>query len=129
MTGEQKDDGNQCCKMLKEKLRKEMDQLKRQIRKKTVSEIKSEKSLEEMKRSFEERDKSLEERDKYLEEKEKIIKELQSKCDYLAKENNMLKNNTQGSSSQQAEVEESINEQLDNEHKVRMATINCCLLQ
>ena len=75
---------------------------------------KNEKSFEDVKRS-------LEERGKCPEEKEKIIKELQSKCDDLTKENNMLKSNTQGSSSQRAEVEKSYNEQLDNEevhHKV-----------
>jgi len=103
VAGEQKDDGNQCFKMLKEKLEKEIDQLKRQLRKKTVCEIKSEKSLEEMKRSFEERDKT-------LEEKEKIIKELQLKCDDQAKEIDMLRKCTKGSSSQQAEVEKSTND-------------------
>ena len=107
MDGEQKKDDNQCCKMLREKLKKEIDLLKRVIMKKGVSEIKNEKIFEELKQN--------------LEEKEKIIKELQLKYDEMI---DVQKNSTQ------EELELSTNEQLDSEeHKVKVVTATYCVLR
>ena len=93
--------------MLREKLKKEIDLLKRVIMKKGVSEIKNEKIFEELKQN--------------LEEKEKIIKELQSKYDEMI---DVHKNSTQ------EESELSTNEQLDSEeHKVKVATVTYCVLR
>ncbi|XP_065885237.1 uncharacterized protein [Dysidea avara] len=103
---ELRDDGNECCEILKAKLKekydstlkevvesyeKEIDQLKRQHRKSIVHHVKMERSYQEK------------------------IKELQVKCDDLIKDIDMMKNSEQERASEQGEVEEAINEQLDNE--------------